>query len=62
MTTKTSPSVTSNETSRTAATQPVFSRSSCRESEASGEPTMRSACGPYTFQTLRHETVASVTG
>ena len=29
---------------------------------ASGEPTMRSACGPYTFHTLRHETVASVTG
>ena len=30
ITTKTSPGATSNETSRTAATQPVFSRSSCR--------------------------------
>ena len=46
MTTKTSPGATSNETSRTAATQPVFARSSARGRSASGEPTIRSAFGP----------------
>ncbi len=46
MTTNTSPGATSNETSRTAATQPVFSSSSARGSSASGESTMRSAFGP----------------
>src|SRR5262245_45147013 len=59
ITTKTSPWPTSNETSRTAATQPVLSRSSARGNSASGEPTIRSGCGPYTFQTDRQETVAS---
>ena len=46
MTTNTSPGQTSSETSRTAAMQPVFSRSSLRERSASGLPTMRSARGP----------------
>ena len=50
MTTNTSPRQTSNETSRTAAIQPVFSRNSCRESSASGVPRMRSALGPKIFQ------------
>ena len=52
MTTKKSPGETSNEMSFTAATQPVFSRSSDRGNAASGEPTMVSAFGPKTFQTL----------
>ena len=51
MTTKTSPGHTSIETSRTATTQPVFSRSSRRGSSASGEPTSFSPFGPKTFQT-----------
>ena len=50
ITTNTSPGQTSNETSRTAATQPVLARSSARESSASGLPTTRSAFGPNTFQ------------
>ena len=52
MTTNTSPGQTSSETSRTAAMQPVFARSSLRERSASGLPTMRSARGPKTFQTF----------
>ena len=51
MTTNTSPGQTSIETSRTATTQPVFSRSSPRGRNASGEPTSRSPRGPKTFQT-----------
>ena len=51
MTTNTSPGQTSNETSRTAATQPVFARSSARGSSASGVPMIRSAFGPKIFQT-----------
>ncbi len=51
MTTNTSPGQTSIEMSRTAATQPVFSRSSARERSASGVPTTLSAFGPNTFQT-----------
>ena len=51
MTTNTSPGQTSNETSRTATTHPVFSRSSPRGRSASGEPTSRSPRGPKTFQT-----------
>ena len=43
MTTNTSPGWMSIETSRTATTQPVFSRSSARESSASGVPMMLSA-------------------
>ena len=50
MTTNTSPGQTSIETSRTATTQSVFSRSSPRGRYASGEPTRRSGCGPKTFQ------------
>ena len=51
MTTKTSPGQTSMLTSRTAATQPVFSRSSARGRSASGVPMTLSAFGPNTFQT-----------
>src|SRR3954469_1590755 len=51
MTTKTSPGQTSNDTLRTAATQPCFSRSSARPSSASGVPTTRSALRPKIFQT-----------
>src|SRR3954469_688991 len=51
MTTNTSPGQTEKETSRTAATQPVFVCSSPRGRSASGVPTTRSAWGPNTFQT-----------
>ncbi len=51
MTTNTSPGQTWSDTSRTAATQPVFSRSSPRGRSASGLPMIRSAFGPKTFQT-----------
>ena len=51
ITTKTSPGQTSKETSRTAATQPCFSRSSPRERSASGVPITRPACRPKIFQT-----------
>src|SRR6266516_3919547 len=51
ITTKTSRGQTSNETSRTAATQLCFARSSLRESSASGVPTIRSALRPKIFQT-----------
>ena len=50
ITTNTSPGQTSNDTSRTAATQPVFSRSAARVSSASAVPRMRSAFGPKIFQ------------
>ncbi len=46
ITTKTSPGLTSKDTSLTAATQPVFSKSSPRGRSASGVPTIRSAFGP----------------
>ncbi len=45
ITTKTSPWATSNETSRTAATHPVFASSSPRGRSASGVPTMRVGLG-----------------
>ena len=51
MTTKISPGQTSNETSRTAATQPCFARSSARGRSASGVPMTRSAWRPKIFQT-----------
>jgi hypothetical protein len=51
ITTNTSPGHTSNETSRTAATQPVLARSSLRDSSASGVPTIEPAFGPNTFHT-----------
>src|SRR6266446_2134024 len=57
MTTKTQPLGTSKLTSRTAATQPVRASSSARGRSASAESTMRSGCGPNTFQTPRHEIV-----
>ena len=51
MTTNTSPGLMSSETSRTATMQPVFSRSSARESSQSGVPMTLSAPGPKTFHT-----------
>ena len=51
ITTKTSPGQTSNETSRTAATQPVFARSSARGRSASGVPSTLSARWPKIFHT-----------
>src|SRR4029078_7344358 len=50
MTTNTWPGETANETSRTAATQPVFSRSSARDSSRSGVPSTLSAFLPKIFQ------------
>src|SRR4051794_18304596 len=50
MTTNTSPGQTSMETSRTAATQPVFSRSSARGRSASGVPITFPALRPKIFQ------------
>jgi hypothetical protein len=50
ITTKTSPGQTSKETSRTAATHPVCSRSAARLNSASDVPMMRSAFGPKIFQ------------
>ena len=49
ITTKTSPGATSNETSLTPTTQPVFSSSSGRGRSASGVPMMESAPGPKIF-------------
>ena len=57
ITTNTLPSGTSKLTSRTAATQPVRASNSARGRSASAEPTTRSACGPNTFHTPRHEIV-----
>ena len=51
MTTKISPGQTSKETSRTAATQPCFARSSERGRSASGVPITLSAWRPKIFQT-----------
>ena len=51
ITTKTSPGQTLIDTSRTAATQPVFSRSSLRDSSASGVPRTRWALLPKIFHT-----------
>ena len=51
ITTNTSPGYTSNDTSRTAATQPVFSRNSARGRSASGVPITLSALRPKIFQT-----------
>ena len=59
MTTNTSPGLMSSETSRTAITQPVFSRSSARESSQSGVPITRSPLGPKTFQTPSARTSGS---
>ena len=50
ITTNTSPGYTSNETSRTAATQPVFARSSPRGRSASAVPITLSALRPKIFQ------------
>src|SRR4051812_37973864 len=50
MTTKTSPGYTSNETSRTAATQPVFSRNSARDRSTSAVPMTLAAFLPKIFQ------------
>ena len=59
ITTNTPPSGTSKLTSRTAATQPVRASSSARGRSASGEPTTRSAFGPKTFHTPRHEIIGA---
>ena len=58
MTTNTSPGATSNETSRTAATQPDWASSSLRLRSASGVPTTLSALGPNTFHSERTEIAA----
>ncbi len=58
ITTNTSPGATSNDTSRTAATQPVWFSSSLRVRSASGVPTTLSALGPNTFHRLRTEMAA----
>jgi hypothetical protein len=50
MTTNTSPGYSSNDTSRTAATQPVFRRSSDLGRSASGVPMTLSAFRPKIFQ------------
>ena len=50
MTTNTSPGQISSETSRTATVLPLLARSSPRDRSASGLPTIRSPCGPNTFQ------------
>ena len=50
MTTNTSRGATSNETSFTAITQPVFSCRSLRERSASGVPMILSARAPKIFQ------------
>ena len=52
MTTNTSPGATSNETSLTPTTQPVFSFRSDRERSASGVPMILSPPGPKIFQRL----------
>ena len=51
ITTNTSPGQTSNDTLRTAATQPVFARSSARGRSASGVPRTLSAWRPKIFHT-----------
>jgi hypothetical protein len=51
ITTNTSPGQMSMLTSRTATVQPVLSRSSRRDSSASGVPMIRSPCEPKIFQT-----------
>ena len=58
ITTKTSPGATSNDTSRTAATQPVWLSRSLRLRSASGVPTTLSALGPNTFHRSRTEMAA----
>ena len=51
MTTKTSPGQTENETSRTAATQPVFALQLAAREVGVRRADDRSACGPKIFQT-----------
>src|SRR6186713_831586 len=58
ITTNTSPGQTSSETSRTAATQPVFARNSARGNAASGVPITWLAFEPKIF----HTPVARITG
>ena len=62
ITTNTSPGATSNETSFTPTTLPVFSLSSARESSASGVPMTRSERGPKIFQRLSTDRAAVMRG
>ncbi len=59
ITTNTSPGATSNDTSLTPTTQPVFSFRSARESSASGVPRTLSQLRPKIFQRFLTERAAS---